>query len=285
MFLRQCAPSRWECRVPCRESDSGDVGDRNRAYAIWRGNVNRVKGDRNWLVFVDRRRIAKSLLDARPSAFVSINLDPDLPPKKLYSNLRQLDVIKESNKVEVAVDVVRMNQFFVTRSLPQNELDFDIPVRLGVPEFSFVTVDSKDVFDAFMAVIPDASGFDGISLSFVKMPALTHLFNFIFTCSEFLSEWKCAVVLPIPKVSNPTGCSDFHPISLLPCLSKVCEVLMAGQMNRHIRYFGLLCPFQSGYRRHHSTITAVLKVTEDIRLNLEDGRLFWSCWILLRLLT
>jgi hypothetical protein len=61
-----------------------------------------------------------------------------------------------------------------------------------VPEFSFITVNSKEVFDAFMAVKSDASGFDGIPLSF---------------------------------------------------LSKVCEVLMAGQMNGHIRNFGSLCPF------------------------------------------
>jgi hypothetical protein len=47
----------------------------------------------------------------RRSAFVSINLDPDLPPKKLYSNLRQLGVINGSDKVEVEVDVERMNQF------------------------------------------------------------------------------------------------------------------------------------------------------------------------------
>jgi hypothetical protein len=64
-------------------------------------------------------------------------LDPDLHSKKLYSNLRQLGIINGSNKVEVDVDVEKMNQFFVTRSLPQNQLDFEIPVRLGVPEFSF----------------------------------------------------------------------------------------------------------------------------------------------------
>jgi hypothetical protein len=101
--------------------------------------------------FEEGRRIAKNLLDARRSAFVSINLDPDLPPKKLYLNLRQLDIINGSNKVEMEVDVERMNQFFVTRSLLQIELDFDIPVWLAVPELSFITVDSKDVFDAFMA--------------------------------------------------------------------------------------------------------------------------------------
>jgi hypothetical protein len=31
--------------------------------------------------------------------------------------------------------VERMNQFFVTLSLLQSELDFDIPVRLGVPVY------------------------------------------------------------------------------------------------------------------------------------------------------
>jgi hypothetical protein len=54
--------------------------------------------------------------------------------------MRQLCVINGSNKVEVEVYMKRINQFFVTRSLPQNELDFDIPVRLDVPEFSLIKV-------------------------------------------------------------------------------------------------------------------------------------------------
>jgi hypothetical protein len=37
----------------------------------------------------------------------------------------------------------------VCRSLPQNELDYDLPVRLGVPQFSFITVDFKDVLMLF----------------------------------------------------------------------------------------------------------------------------------------
>jgi hypothetical protein len=47
----------------------------------------------------------------------------------MYWNLRQMGIINGSNKVEVEVDVERMNQFFVKLSLPQNELDFDISVR------------------------------------------------------------------------------------------------------------------------------------------------------------
>jgi hypothetical protein len=55
-------------------------------------------------------------------------------------------------------------------------------------------------------------------------------------------------------------------------LSKIFEVLMARQMERHICCNNLLTVFQSGFRRHHSTAAAVLKVTEDIRLSMEDGQ-------------
>jgi hypothetical protein len=66
-------------------------------------------------------------------------------------------------------------------------------------------------------------------------------------------------VLPIPKVCSHAGFSDFRPISLLSCLSKVCEVLMAVQMKGHIRNFGLLCPFQSGFRRQSQYYNSSLK--------------------------
>jgi hypothetical protein len=79
-----------------------------------------------------------------------------------------------------------------------------------------------------------------------------------------------SVVLPIPKV--PVKFSDNIPISLLACLSKVFEVLMARQMEAHVRRNELLIVFQSGFCRHHSTTATVLKVTEDIRSNMEDGQ-------------
>jgi hypothetical protein len=41
-------------------------------------------------------------------------------------------------------------------------------------------------------------------------------------------------------------------------------------MEAHIQRNELLTVFQSGFRRHHSTTTAVLKVTEDTRSNMED---------------
>jgi hypothetical protein len=137
------------------------VAERNLPYEIRRGDMNRVKGYRNWLAFADRRRIAKSLLDGRRAAFVSINLDPDLPPKMLYSNLRQLGVINGSNKVEVEVDVERMNQFFCDVKfspvgvVPQPELFIgpdSIEVVPKVRNFGFVLNMNLTPVDHYKAV-------------------------------------------------------------------------------------------------------------------------------------
>jgi hypothetical protein len=85
-----------------------------------------------------------------------------------------------------------------------------------------------------------------IPLSFITLllpvviPVLIHIFNHIFVNSEIPGKWKTSVVLPIPNVRSPAKFSDYRPISLLVCLSKVFEVLMARQMERHIRCNNLL---------------------------------------------
>jgi small basic protein len=72
------------------------------------------------------------------------------------------------------------------------------------------------------------------------------------------------------EVAVPVKFPNYGPISLLACLSKVFEFLMARQMEAHIQRYELLTVFQSGFHRHHSTTAAVLQVTEDIRSNMED---------------
>jgi small basic protein len=101
---------------------------------------------------------------------------------------------------------------------------------------------------------------------------LTHFFNHIFTCSEFPAKWRVSVVLPIPKVAVPVKFSDYRPISLLACSSKVFEVLMTRQMDAYIRRNELLTVFQAGFLHHISTTAAVLVITEDFQSNLKDGK-------------
>ncbi|CAH2108919.1 unnamed protein product [Euphydryas editha] len=101
---------------------------------------------------------------------------------------------------------------------------------------------------------------------------ITHIINFSLSCNVFPSLWKRAIVIPLPKTSNPTCLSQYRPISILPILSKVLESIVHKQLYSYLISNCLLCPYQSGFRPSHSTVGALLNVTEDIRWAMDNTK-------------
>ncbi|KAJ4438908.1 hypothetical protein ANN_14862 [Periplaneta americana] len=87
--------------------------------------------------------------------------------------------------------------------------------------------------------------------------------------SVYPQLWKTALVRPLPKVNSPTSAKDYRPISILPVLSKALERIIHKQLSDYLIEFNLLDPLQSGFRNGHSTSTALLNVTEDIRAAMD----------------
>jgi hypothetical protein len=114
--------------------------------------------------------------------------------------------------------------------------EFAVSCTNNVHKFSFAMLSESEIFDAVMFIRSDAAGVDRIPLSFTKLllpmflHVLTHIFNNISVRSEFPGKWKSSVVLPISKLGSPARFSDYRPISLLVCLSKVFDGLMDRQM-------------------------------------------------------
>jgi hypothetical protein len=110
-----------------------------------------------------------------------------------------------------------------------------------------------------------------------------HVFNHAITSSVFLSMRKVyyvssvflSIVLPVAKVGMPSGPSDFRPISVVSILFKAFERILHDQVLVHVNNHSLLSDFQSGFRRGHSTTTALSRVTEDLWLR-ERSRCFFS---------
>ena len=122
-----------------------------------------------------------------------------------------------------------------------------------------------------------AVGVDGISIQMLKalspycIGAVTHLVNRSLISGSFPSSWKSSIVIPLPKISNPSLVSHFRPISILPAISKVLEKVVAEQLATFMEGEGLLSDTQSGFRKGFSTTTALLNMLDELMRAKDQG--------------
>ncbi|KAA5556865.1 hypothetical protein F3G51_32405, partial [Pseudomonas aeruginosa] len=107
----------------------------------------------------------------------------------------------------------------------------------------------------------------------ILLPCLTNIINHSLQSGSFPKSWKSANIIPLPKTSNPSSLSHYRPISILPFLSKVLEHIVHKQLQNFLLSNNILSNFQSGFRSGHSTVSALLKVTDDIRWAIENQSL------------
>ena len=83
--------------------------------------------------------------------------------------------------------------------------------------------------------------------------------------------WKHAMVTPIPKGKGPSIPSNTRPISILPGIMKIVERAVQQQLYHYLEYNKLLTNAQHGYRRKHSTETALTVITEHVLRAMDAG--------------
>ena len=138
-------------------------------------------------------------------------------------------------------------------------------------QFAFHTVECKQIQDIVSAVPANKTpGIDKIPVRVVKgslpvfLPTLTSIINASFVTRTFPSRWKMAEVTPIPKEDDHEKPNNNRLISLLPCLSKVCEKVALNQLMAFLESKHRLSTEQSGNKRFHSTETPLIETTDVI---------------------
>ena len=78
-------------------------------------------------------------------------------------------------------------------------------------------------------------------------------------------------LLKKPSLS-PDDMTNYHPISNLNFISKILERIVAKRIHAHMVSSSLYLPFQSAYRKYHSTETALLAVHDYFIHSLDNGK-------------
>ena len=218
--------------------------------------------------------------------------------KALYSN-KSREVWKVIHRVlkpsarPLRFDPDELNDFFAstaqrtleTRATPIEDLTCLIDNLPDVPSgnmrFQLSPITSENVLQVIKNLRSDCStGADQIPTRFIKMVAeclavpLTSIINNCIAKAYFPKQWKIARVSPVPKIDNPVSNDQLRSISVLPVLSKVFEKLVAIQMTNYADHAHLLHDRISAFRKGHSTMTALLRVRDEIMVLANFAKAF-----------
>ena len=118
-------------------------------------------------------------------------------------------------------------------------------------------------------------------MPFVAKSLLT-IFNTSLETSKFPDTWKTARVAPIFKDGDKSIRSNYRPISVLPVVSRLFEKLVFNQLYKYLDSNRLLSNGQSGFRLLFSTLTCLLKTTDEWYDGFDNGYMIGSVFIDLR---
>ena len=107
----------------------------------------------------------------------------------------------------------------------------------------------------------------------VLLPSLLQIINISLHTGVFPDVLKEARVFPIHKGGPSEDPSNYRPISILPIVSKVIEKHVTKHLFADLNKYKLSHETQSGFRKHHSCQTALIKLINDWLSHIDKGNI------------
>ena len=137
----------------------------------------------------------------------------------------------------------------------------------------------NELKDAFYSLKSNKSpGCDDISYNVIKKcfgslcEPLKYLFNLSIEKVIFPDDLKIARLTPINKGEDKSDVSDYRPVPVLPCFSKILERIMYNRLYKYLIKNNILYSKQFGFQNGHSADHAVVQLVDQIIESFENNK-------------
>ena len=144
---------------------------------------------------------------------------------------------------------------------------------------SFCPATEEEVEKIILSASKSSCKLDPVPTSLIRsvlpalLPVITMIVNTSLSTGSFPSDLKSALVKPLLKKAS-LDCElykNYRPVSNIPFLSKVIEKAVSNRLLEYLSDNNLLENYQSAYKAHHSTETALVYVQNRFMSLLDLG--------------
>ena len=193
--------------------------------------------------------------------------------------------LKIGNKIKTGENEIanEFNKYFadigpsLAKNIPKPSIPFESFLKRVNTILPSESLSINELKDSFICLETnkypgaDEINFNGIKYCFAEFyGSLKYFFDLSLQSGIFPGLMKVAIVSPVSKTGDIADISNYRPISVLPCCSKILDRIMYNHLYKYLTNKKLLHPQQFGFRKGHSTEHSIAHLVDQIYESFEN---------------
>ena len=203
----------------------------------------------------------------------------DFVNKVILNETKKITLPKSPNNLTLASD---FNKHFASLNSSNFGYSDDFKKYLNFTNNSFMLYDASDleihnIINSFSN--KTTMDYDQINMNVIKcfsqknLPFITSFVNTSFKYGNFPDSLKCGFICPIYKSANKNDLTNYRPISILPCFSKILEKAMANRLYSFFDSINFFAENQFGFLKGKNTELALLHFSKFIYDSIDKSKM------------